>query len=132
MESLSLTQMENLAIEPSKFSPQVDFDGTTGNLKITGTSFMEHPFEFYDPILSWLERFSKIPHSKSILKVRLSYFNSGSSGMIFDIFQLLEDKAATSPVVIEWHVDPNDEDMIAEGEEFKDYFEKLEFNIIQN
>ncbi|HAS40699.1 MAG TPA: hypothetical protein DCS93_09485 [Microscillaceae bacterium] len=132
MESLSLTQMENLAIEPSKFSPQIDFDSTTGVLKITGASFMEHPLEFYAPVLLWLDQFSKIPHSQSTLKVHLSYFNSGSSGIIFDILQLLDNKAATSPVMVEWHVDPNDEEMLAEGEEFKDCFEKLEFNIIQN
>ncbi|OJJ15721.1 hypothetical protein BKI52_37540 [marine bacterium AO1-C] len=124
--------MENLSIEPSKFSPQVDFDGDTGSLEIKGASFMEHPLEFYDPILAWLDQFAKVPHPKSTLKVHLSYFNSGSSGIIFDIFQLLEEKAAMSPVSIEWHVDPNDEEMLAEGEEFKECFEKLDFNIIQN
>ncbi len=132
MESISLTRMENLSIEPGKFSPQIDFDGNTGNLEIKGASFMEHPLDFYDPVLSWLDQFAQQSHPNSTLKIYLSYFNSGSSGMLYDILQLLEEKSELNPVLVEWYVDPNDEEMLAEGEEFKDCFEKLNFKIIQN
>lgn len=132
MESLFLSHMESLSIEGNKYCPQIEFDGDSGSLQITGASFMEHPVEFYDPVISWLNQFSRTSHSKSTLKIYLSYFNSGSSGAIFDIFQLLEEKAASCPVAVEWHVGPDDEEMFAEGKEFQDYFDKLEFNIVQN
>lgn len=89
---------------------------------------MEYPQQFYKPVIAWLQefiQFSKIPIE---FNFRIRYYNTGSSRKFFEIFSLLEKRRA--PVIINWHVERRDIDMIDDGEGFQEDFPTLDFNVI--
>lgn len=120
--------MQSLFIEPGDYSPYISFNQVTGTLKISGESYMEHPYDFYEPVISWVHHFLATNRTSLKLDFYLKYFNTGSSQALFEIFDILE--AKTNPSVINWHVEQNDPDILAEGEGFQEDFPNLYFNIV--
>ena len=91
---------------------------------------MESPYQFYAPVIEWLNRFVSQYNDSSPIQFdfRLRYYNTGSSRMFFDIFSLFE---KTSPkVTINWYAEGKDADMIDEGDCFREDFPLLDFNVI--
>lgn len=123
--------MENLYIEGSDYIPEVDFRADTGVLTISGESYHEYTLEFFEPIFDWLKRFTNEPGKKIELNFKMSYFNTSSSRRFLEIMNLLEDYHfnKNGHVVVNWHYEKNDLDMLESGEEYAEDV-KLEFNLL--
>ncbi|WP_121628349.1 DUF1987 domain-containing protein [Poseidonibacter antarcticus] len=122
--------MENFIIKETKYTPEVNLNLNEGVMNIKGNSYPENTLEFYDPILNILENFFKNTVNKDIiLNIEIVYFNSSSSRVFFEIFDLIEDFSHSLNFVINWICHNNDE-VTKIGEDFKEDFEKLNFNII--
>ena len=123
--------MKNLIIEETKYTPAVNFDTKEGILNIKGNSYPENTLEFYDPILNTMENFFKLTKNKDIiLNIEIVYFNSSSSRVFFEIFDLIEDFSTQLNFVINWIYESDNEGVLEIGEDFKEDFLKLNFNII--
>lgn len=123
--------MKNLIIEETKYTPAVNFDIKEGILNIKGNSYPENTLEFYDPILNTMENFFKLTKNKDIiLNIEIVYFNSSSSRVFFEIFDLIEDFSTQLNFVINWIYESDNEGVLEIGEDFKEDFLKLNFNII--
>ncbi len=87
--------MDNLIIEKTKTTPLINFDYEKQELLIQGESYPENTYDFYHPVFEWLnEYFSTIDENQVVtLNIDLIYFNSSSSKILLDIFDLFEDKA---------------------------------------
>ena len=113
--------MDNFFIEGSKQTPEIKFDATSGILEIMGRSIPENTFDFFNPVLLWLEEYGKSPAPKTIVKVNLEYFNTSSSKYILEIFKrvkvVLDDG---NDVVVEWYYEEDDEEMMETGEDYED------------
>src|ERR1044071_8431731 len=104
--------MQNLIIEKTKTTPQVNFNAATGSLEIAGESYPENAMQIYQPILDWLKNFTSTTKNKIVFNFKLSYFNTSSSKCIFNIMELLEEAVkAGSKVEINWCYAEDDEDM---------------------
>lgn len=122
--------MEALRIEGTKQTPQIGFNGATGILEISGRSIPENSFDFYNPILLWLDEYGSNPQPKTILQVKLEYFNTSSSKYILEVLKkikVMHESGAN--VLVEWYHDPDDEEMMETGEDYKDVTD-LPFEII--
>ncbi len=93
---------------------------------ISGNSAPEDVRELYYPVLAWMKEFAaevKKTHPYTdkkplIFKLDLEYFNSSSAKFLYDIFtQLKEMNNEGVPVVIEWHYDAEDSDLLEAGED---------------
>ena len=83
--------MENLNIEATKYTPKIDFNVESKILNITGKSYPENTFEYYKPIVTWIDDFLKEAKDEKILvNLDLEYLNSSSLKAYFDLFDLLE------------------------------------------
>jgi len=123
--------MENFIIKETKYTPEVNLNVKEGILNIKGNSYPENTLEFYDPILNLLEKFFKdIENKNIILNIEIVYFNSSSSRVFFEIFDLIEDFSNSLNFVINWICHNDNEGVLEIGEDFKEDFEKLNFNII--
>ena len=124
--------MENLIIEATKYSPKVEFNQDTNILKITGKSTPENTFEFFEPITNWLkEYFSESKECTVILNI--PYFNSSSSRVIYDIFDIFSDAHDEgSTLTINWEHNENNENAQETGEEFQEDFEDLNISLVIN
>ena len=50
--------MDNLAFEATKYTPEITLDAS-GVLSFVGKSYPENTFEFYAPVLKWMEDFKR-------------------------------------------------------------------------
>ncbi|GAA0890498.1 DUF1987 domain-containing protein [Fulvivirga kasyanovii] len=127
--------MRNLFIEGSRdtyFTPQVELNAKTGICSITGESYLEEPFEFYEKISAWFSEFFNEDDKNLQLDLKLTYFNTSSSRAILEMLRVLKDhKDEGKDVTVNWYYpDPDDEEILMEGEDFMEE-SGLEINMIE-
>lgn len=110
--------MNTLSIKATEDTPGINFDATTGVLEISGRSLPEDAAGFYKPVLDWLKQYVSSAKANSSLAMKLEYFNTASSKIILDIFNIIEKITADKKVI--WYFDKDDEDMQEAGEEFSE------------
>lgn len=120
--------MENLIIEETKYTPTINLD-VNGTVSIVGKSYPENTFEFYAPVMEWLSAYFEEGNKKLTLNMEVTYFNSSSSKLFFDMFDLL-DENNSDDLVINWIYDEDNESALEAGEDFKDDFENLTINFV--
>ncbi len=125
--------MENLEIEATRYTPEIIFDCTNDILRIKGKSYPENTAEFYTPVFAWLEKYmNQVEDQQVTLNIELLYFNSSSSKVLLDFFDILESAAANGRnILINWVYEEDDEDTLEFGEEFQEEFESLDFHLIK-
>jgi len=122
--------MRKHTIEATDYSPEIIFDPEAGLLEIKGKSYPENTFEFYKPMMEWMESYFDAPKEKTIVNMEIIYFNSSSSKLFFDLFDMLEENRDKSDIVIQWIYDKENESALEAGEDFKEDFEELDFRLI--
>ena len=126
--------MKNLHIATTKYTPEVNFDSETMVLEIRGESYPENTAEFYSPVFSWLnELLERVSLDNRItVNMEIIYFNSSSSKVLMDIFDLLEEKASHGVgIQINWIYDAENESALEYGEEFQEDLKKAVFHLQQ-
>ncbi len=122
--------MKTLKIDRKEESPQVIFDKEKGLFEISGRSLPEDANTFYEPILSWLEEYSRNPASKTTFDFRLTYFNTASSKVILDILTMFEEMIEEGhELLVRWFYSKKDEDMLEAGEEYAEMV-KVPFEMV--
>ena len=120
--------MNNLSIDATKNTPKISLD-INGIISMTGKSYPENTFEFYAPIMTWIEEyFEAAPAQTTTFNLEITYFNSGSSKLFFDFFDLLDENSKENTIVVNWIYDEDNESAEEAGEDFKEDFNEL--NII--
>jgi len=121
--------MTQLRIEASQYTPQISMDAQKGIIEIAGKSYPENTFEFYKPVLEWLEQYFTNPQQNTAINMEIVYFNSSSSKLFFDFFDILEENQERSNITINWIYDSENESAKEAGEEFQEDFESLKINL---
>ena len=112
--------MEDLNIEGTPKTPTIRFDINSGEMLIKGRSIPENSIEFYKPLTEALEAYSDSPQGDTKVNIQLEYFNTSSSKCILDVFKKLEKiNSGSSSVIINWHYEEDDEDMLEAGEDYE-------------
>ncbi len=87
--------------------------------------------EFYKPLNEWLDQYMQTPLDKTVVNIRLEYFNTSSSKCILDVFKRLEAiHRSKHDVEINWFYEEDDEDMLEAGEDY-DSIIKVPFKMIE-
>ena len=123
--------MEDLNCEATKYTPEIKLDAQSGVFSFIGKSYPENTFEFYEPTISWIEKyFQTTTNEKTVINMEIIYFNSSSSKLFFDLFDIL-DNVSDKDIEVNWIYDEDNDSAIEAGEDFKDDFEDLNFNLVQ-
>ncbi len=104
--------MEPLIKYPTKDSPSVIFDPTTGVFQIGGVSIMENAINFYTEIYEWLEQYSQAPNPVTDFDFKFEYFNSASSKQIILVLQVLEKVALRNTLNVKWYYKTGEADVL--------------------
>jgi len=118
--------MQNLYIEPTQTTPEINFSPEENIFLIRGISSPEDVRALYYPVSEWIKIFIddllegeyKHFNTKNPLKFRIdmSYFNSSSAKFFYDIFSELKRVTSSDiPVIVEWCYDEEDNDMKEAG-----------------
>mgnify|MGYP000751864808 CR=1 FL=1 len=112
--------MKNLFLVGTKDTPTIAFDQDKNILEISGSSYPEDTFKFYDPISSWMEEFLRIEGKKIQVNFKMLHFNSSSALFYLEFLKLLESYQlkAKGTVKINWHYKREDLDMLEIGEDY--------------
>lgn len=122
--------MDALIIKGTSETPNITLDKDANRFEITGKSLPEDVKEFYNPVLRWLKAYADNPNPKTVLKVKMEYFNTASSKMLLEVLELLDGMySAGKDVEVEWHYMEDDEDMHDAGNDYADMLE-LPFKMI--
>jgi hypothetical protein len=108
-------------------TPLIHFDGETGLCEISGESYMDNTFEFFDPVFRWLIEYTE--DSKRSIKFicKLDYYNTGTSGCLYTIMETLKEfEQRGGKVDIEWYYNEDDIDM---EEDIQDVIHETGINI---
>lgn len=123
--------MGKISIDGTSKTPTVYFDAEEGVMELKGRSIPENSIEFYKPIVESLDEYSKSPKSKTDVNIQLEYFNTSSSKCILDLFKKLESiHKGGNEVIINWHYEEDDEDMLEAGEDYQAII-KVPFKMIE-
>lgn len=122
--------MENLTIEETEYTPFVELN-KEGVLNFKGKSYSENTFKFYKPIIGWInEYFDSIVAETTTINMELIYFNSSSSRVLFDIFNIFEKNIGKSKISINWIYDKEDESSMEDGEGLQSSFKNLDIKLV--
>ena len=123
--------MDAISIEGTPKTPTVNFNADSGVVEIKGRSIPENSIEFYKPLVDWLEDYLANPAALTNVNIQLEYFNTSSSKCILDVFKKLEAiYKSGNEVVINWHYEEDDEDMLEAGEDYQSII-KIPFKMIE-
>jgi hypothetical protein len=123
--------MESISIAGTPKTPTVNFDAASGKVEIKGRSIPENSIEFYKPLVDWLEAYLSTPAKLTEVNIQLEYFNTSSSKCILDVFKKLEAiYKSGNEVIINWHYEEDDEDMLEAGEDYQSII-KIPFKMIE-
>lgn len=123
-EKAKYTEEFRVAQTPSSPAIRVrvsSFPDGAGIVEMHGDSYPENSFEFFAPLLNWIERFLAETTQPLRLQLHLLYLNTSSVKAIMDIFELLE-KAhhGGRDVTVRWNYDHENARIAELAEEFKE------------
>jgi hypothetical protein len=122
--------VENLKIEATKYTPDIILD-LNGTISMVGKSYPENTFEFYEPVMKWIDEYFKtVPKAVTVVSIEITYFNSSSSKLLFDFFDLLEEHRSKNKIDIKWIYDEENESAEEAGEDFVEDFEDLGIKLV--
>ena len=122
--------MKNLKFEATKYTPYISLDAN-GTISLVGKSYPENTFEFYAPMMKWLEEyFETSVTDTTVVNMEIIYFNSSSSKLFFDFFDLLEENSSDNKIEINWIYDEENESAEEAGEDFIEDFEDLNIKLV--
>jgi hypothetical protein len=116
-----ISNMENLLINKNPdliYFPIVNLNYETGLCEISGESYMEETYKFYEPVINWLNKY--VSEKKTItFNFKLTYFNTSSSRFILEILDILKKHQLNGgEVTVNWYYKKNDPDILIEINDF--------------
>lgn len=124
--------MNRLDIEGSKSTPRVVCDHERGEVLLRGYSYPENAVGFYQPLLDWLGAYLGDAQTGALqIDFELIYFNSSSSKILLDLFDLLDAAAAGGRVIrVHWLYHQDNESALECGQEFQEGIAHLAFELV--
>ncbi len=122
--------MEKLFFESTRVTPFLIFDPSIALLDIRGRSSPDNSVNFYSKVLNQLDIYINEGENNVEVNIFFEYLNSSTSKIVFDIFRkLTQIKSNGKQVVVNWHFEEEDDDMMEAGEDYADLID-LPFNLV--
>jgi hypothetical protein len=113
--------MQDITVPGTASTPEISADWAAGRLVMRGDSYPENSFEFFQPVIDWVERYLAEADRPLNVDLFLLYLNTSSIRALMDILDLLEEAhRAGKPVKLSWCYDRENERMAELAEEFKE------------
>jgi len=121
--------MKNINITKKDDSPQVTLDFENGLIEFEGECYPENAFDFFDEIIAWLNIYFEDIEKKTTINFKLSYFNSATTQVLFDIFDIM-DESGHEDLSINWYYDNDNKGTLKDYTEFSEEFDGLNIQAI--
>ncbi len=109
-----------IRLRGSEDQPEVIFDKDKNEFKISGRSLPEDSYEFYRPLIDWIDEYVKNPNAVTHFHISLEYLNSSSVKQIFFLLSKLEIIINNGKEAkVSWYCRPDDDLMQTKCSIFK-------------
>jgi hypothetical protein len=115
--------LNKLYIEHEKSSPEVEFDAVANVLSLTGQSYPENAFKFYEPLFKWVDEYLAQVNEVVEVKINLTlpYVNTSSAKCIMMLLEKFEDAYLDGKkITLNWYCNSDNESELECAEEFKE------------
>lgn len=120
--------MQDLYIDATNTSPEVDFRFNEHQLVLRGESYPENAAAFFGPITEALREYLDQSQDQTIeVIIELTYFNSSSTKVLFNIFDMLNAAAANNIINLHWRHDQDDDTILEFGEDLHEDFPAINY-----
>ena len=124
--------MKPLNIVDTSKTPLVFCDCDLGTVELSGMSYSEDTFAFYEPIFKWINEYLQNPNEVTNFNMKIKYFNTSSVKCLFDLLEMFSNLSKSGKKVnINWYYDQEDEEMRDTGENFSNIL-NCEFQLMKN
>lgn len=125
--------MTKLHIKATKSSPEILLDPLSHQHVLKGESYPENSLEFYREFFDWIDAYIIILEDiqEVIFNIELIYFNSSSSKVLMDLFDIFDDACEDGKnIAVNWVYGEDNDAILEYGEEFAEDYENLKFNFV--
>ena len=124
--------MNNIIIKESENSPKVLMDIEKALIEFKGKSYPENTFAFYRPITEWLKKYFKFyidSRKTTTINFKLSYFNSATTQIIFEILDIVEESKINN-INIYWFYEKDSQNGFEDYEDYSEEFPQLKIEAV--
>jgi hypothetical protein len=105
--------MNDLIIERTSETPEINFGASAGVLKISGRAYSNDITLFYKKLSIWLEEYLIDPQDTTTLEIQLDYYNSIFIKLLFYFFEKSKTLIPRNKkLIIKWYHQKGDEESI--------------------
>lgn len=116
-------EFQNLIIEPTPKTPQIDLNQLTGELIFSGKSIPENAAKVYEPAFNWVSKYILNARTTTNFRFNMEYYNTSSSLWLAKILKVLINiNNPDSVLIIHLYLPLEDYEEIEEFEDIKDAF----------
>jgi len=120
-----------LFIEGAHDRPEIELSPIENKFIISGRSIPENAYDFYQPVIDWLDDYIKSPNSLTVFEFKFEHLNTHSTQQIMKILQRLKKLAELSKTKIKWYYYKDDNDMLELGNRLKELL-GVELSFVEN
>ena len=125
-----MSVMTDLHISATDRTPEIQLSTSAGTFSMKGESFLEDVSAFYGQVIVAIDQLAGHLNKPLEADIEMVYINSSSIKAMFRIFEGFEAvRKAGQSVTIRWHYQDDDDIMQELGEDFKDRFPELSFDV---
>jgi len=115
--------MNELSIEQTPKTPQIDLNHLTGDLIFFGKSIPENAAKVYEPVLNWLTEYIREARPITNIRLNLEYYNTSSSIWFTKILKMLfRIEGPDYAIILHLYVPVEDYDEMNDFDDIKDAF----------
>lgn len=103
--------MNKLYIEKTKETPEINFNQSTGILKISGRAYSNDIYQFYNEFIIWVDQYLMNPKETTTIEIQIEYCNTIFNKLLIKLLEkskiVLEKNRG---LVIKWYYEKDDKD----------------------
>lgn len=124
--------MDALIIEKTKETPEINFNHTTGILKITGRAYSNDIYQLFKPLNAWLDAYLTKPKDITTVELKIEYCNSIFNKLLVIFLETCKTvNQKDKKLVILWKYEKGDKESVDEANHISKLIgmpiEKVEF-----
>jgi hypothetical protein len=108
-------KLEKFYFEGSEDKPFIELNPLENKFLFKGRSIPENAYDFYKPVIDWIDDYVKNPNAISVFEFKFEHLNTHSTQQIMKILQRLDKFPGDSKVKIKWYYFKDDTDMLEIG-----------------
>jgi len=121
-----MKELNNLYVEQTPKTPQVDLNQFTGELILYGKSIPENAAKVYEPIMNWVTQYILNARPTTNFRLNLEYFNTSSSIWLVKILKvLIQIKDPDYVLILHIYIPLEDFEDMEESGDLKDAFSPI-------